>query len=360
MDDLVVLRGSGFLIVVAIVLIAVAAIALWGLAGGPLAAQVAFDLTLFIAVVLGYNLFAGTTGYLSFGHGMLYALGGYLGILAANAMASAGWLAGIVAIPVAGLATAMLAIAFMGPLMRVKGPYFAVASLALFLAAGSLVSVVPGLGGSVGLTAVPGVGLNTVTALVAALVLALLGIAGSVLVSKTLFGRRVLAIRDSEEAAASLGLNPALYRAAMLAASGFIVGAAGATYFLSYGGRGYVDPELAFDPRYNTLMVLAAIAGGLGSFTGVVTGAILVKLLDNFLAMYSPEIVAALGFNPSEAPLLVTITPYIVLGSLVALIAIAAPRGIYGLLEGVIERRFAKLVGKATEIVETQRGKEAG
>ncbi len=342
MDDLVVLPVRTRVLVALAVALAVVVAAAVSVAAGPLVEQVVFETLLFLAAVLGYNLFSGATGYLSFGHGALYAAGGYAAILVALALGAGSQAVALIA---GGLAAAALAVLVFGPLMRVRGPYFAVASLAVFVAAGAVASLIPGLGGSEGLAAPEGAGLGAGAALAAATLLVVAGVAASLLVASTRFGLRVLAVRDSEEAAQSLGLNPAVYRLAMLAVSGFIVGAAGATFFLSYGGRGYIDPELAFDPATNTGIVLAGIAGGLGSFTGVVIGALLVRLLESLLALYSGGIVALLGYNPAEAPLLVTIIPYLVLGVLVTSVALGAPRGIYGVIEEywpVLARRLRR------------------
>ncbi len=346
MDDLTGLPLKAALMVAGVATLFTIVLTLWGVTGGSLAEQVAYDIILFLAIVLGYNLFTGTTGYVSFGHGLFYALGGYAAILLA------GWLGGLASIPLAGLVNALLAVLVFGPLLRARGPYFSIASLALFLAVAGIVSVVPGLGGSEGLTAPRGAGLGGDTALLAAEAITLTAIAASLLVGTTVTGKRIIAIRDNEEAARALGVNPLPYRLAMLAISGFIVGAAGAIFFLSYGGRGYIDPVLAFDPHTNLLMVLAAVAGGIGTLSGVVIGSILVKVLDNILAMYSPALVSLLGAGQSEAPLLVTTLTYLTLGMLVAALALGAPRGIYGLLETTLYPRIARLtsLGRVFEV----------
>ncbi len=349
MDDLTALPARMAILVSGLAMLLVLALTVWGLAGGPVARQTAYDIVAFLAMVLGYNLFTGTTGYISFGHGLFYALGGYSAILLA------GSLGGVGAVIAAGLVNAVLAVILLGPLLRSKGPYFSIASLALFLAASGIVSVLPGLGGSEGLTAPPGAGLDTGTALLVSACIAVIAVLASLLVGATRVGKRVIAVRDNEEAARSLGLSPLPYRLAMLALSGFIVGSVGGAYFLSYGGRGYIDPELAFDPRTNVLMVLAAVAGGVGSLTGVLLGALVVKVLDNLLAMYSPTLVALLGANQSEAPVLVTTVTYSTLGLLVALIAVAAPRGIYGLLEPLLRARLSRIRGVSVEVEERSR-----
>ncbi len=329
-DDLVVLRGRARLLVVAVLSVFTVALAVAGYLGGAYTTVIVYEALLVLAAVLGYNLFSGATGYLSFAHGMLYGVGGYAAIIAAKLLYPALGPASIpLAIVAAGAVSALVAAATLGPLLRVRGAYFAVSSLALFLAAAALVSSIPGLGGSEGLNAPAGAGLSPGAALAAATLLALTAIAASYLMASTMVGRRVLAVRDSEEAAQSLGLNPVPYRLLALAASGFVVGAAGAIFFLAYGGRGHVEPELAFDPKTNTLLVLAALAGGLGSLTGCYAAALILFLLDSFLTANASAIGSLVGLSSIQ----VRAIPFLVFGGLVAALAIVSPRGLYGLFE---------------------------
>ncbi len=329
MDDLVVLEGRSRLLLVASLVAVTLAVAAAGYASGSYGVVVAYQALLLLAAILGYNLFSGSTGYISFGHGMLYGAGGYAAIALAGILYAAfGHGAAYIAALLAGLVASVLAVVSLGPLLRVRGAYFSISSLALFFAAAALVSSIPGLGGSEGLNAPSGASLSPLEALVASTVVVVAALLVYYALSSSRLGRVVLAVRDNEEAAQSLGYNPVPYRLAMLAASGFIVGVAGGIYFLAYG-TGYVDPSLAFDPKTNLLMVLASLAGGLGSLTGVYAMGLAFYFIDSAIVANIGVLAQLLYVSGAR----VRSIPFLVYGGLVALVALAAPRGLYGLLE---------------------------
>ena len=347
MDDLVTVgRGTRLKIVLTLVAVTVV-MALAGYASGSYGVVVAYQALLLLAAVLGYNLFSGATGYISFGHGMLYGVGGYAAIALTWLLYPAvGHIAAYIAALLAGVIASLLALVSFGPLMRVKGAYFSISSLALFFAAAALVSSIPGLGGSEGLNAPSGGSLSPLEALaVAAVIASLVPILYYALASSR-FGRIVLAIRDNEEAAQSLGFNPVPYRLAMLAISGFIVGLAGGIYFLSYG-TGYVDPTLAFDPRTNLLLVLSSLAGGLGSLTGVYAMGLAFYLIDSAIVANMDTLAQLLHVSGVR----VRAIPFLLYGGLVAAVALTAPRGLYGLVEEHLPavRRLVRLLGIRAE-----------
>ena len=339
MDDLVVMSGRRRLIVAAALILTSCIVAAIGAVTGAYGVVVAYQVLIMVAAVLGYNLFSGVTGYISFGHGMLYGIGGYAAVALASLLyPSLGHAASYIAIILAGIIATVFAVASFGPLLRVRGAYFSISSLALFFAAAALASSIPGLGGSAGLSAPSGAGLSPLEALIASLILVSLVILAYYALSSVRLGRVAIAVRDSEEAAQSLGFNPVPYRLAMLTLSGLIVGAAGGIYFLAYG-TGHVEPQLAFDPRTNLLMVLASLAGGLGSLTGAYIMGLVFRLIDSAVVAYMGVLGSLLGLGGVK----VRAIPFLVYGGLVALVALTAPRGLYGLIEGHAQR-LASLV----------------
>jgi ABC-type branched-subunit amino acid transport system ATPase component/ABC-type branched-subunit amino acid transport system permease subunit len=235
-----------------------------------------------IAIVgIGLNVLLGLTGQVSFGHVGFYALGAYtVAVLTSHAGWSfwPAWAAGALLGAAAG---GLLAL----PALRVKGPYLAMITIAFsFIVQHAIVEMPALTGGQNGIMGIPapsfgGLAPEQGIAMVAIVaVLVLLG--GYARLARGMWGAAMRAVKDSETAAESVGLNPLVIKTAAFAISAGLAGLAGGLFApLS----GFVTPD-TFSFMQSILFVLVVVIGGAGTVAGPIVGAIIVGVLPELLA----------------------------------------------------------------------------
>jgi branched-chain amino acid transport system permease protein len=232
--------------------------------------------TLLLAVLAqSWNIIGGFCGYPSFGNSTFYGLGSY-GV----AIAMAQWNLPFAVGMCLGAALAVIFAFLLGlPVLRLKGHYFAIATLALALAMTAIVSNVGIAGQNIGLVLPP---LNN-DLLFYELSLSLLVVATLAVfwLTKSRFGFGLIAIRENEEAAAVMGVNTTLYKILAFALSGLFTALAGGihAYWITF-----LDPDSAFDIGMNVKMIIMAVFGGPGSVLGPVLGAFVLSAISEVLA----------------------------------------------------------------------------
>ena len=268
-------------------------------------------------VGIGINILLGLTGQISLGHAGFYAIGAYVGAILTTTYEWSFWLALPLAGVVAGIAGMLLAI----PALRVRGPYLAMVTIAFGFVIEQGAAEWKGVtGGWNGIMFIPlpeVFGYTLIERDVALLVAVLTF--GSVALFARLnasdWGKAMRAVRDSELAARSLGLDPVMVRTAAFTVSAAITGVAGAI-FASL--TQFISPE-SFPFFQSILFLLVAIIGGIGTVLGPVVGALVVVLL--------PEFLSALA----EYRLLFV-------GVLLLVVLVATPRGVVGEIERRLRR----------------------
>lgn len=276
-------------------------------------------------VGIGLNVLLGLTGQISLGHVAFYAIGAYVvGILTIRTGLSF-WLALPLATLIAGIAGGLLAI----PALRVRGPYLAMVTIAFgFVVEQGAAEWSELTGGWNGLSGIPAPSLfgtemsergTTFLVLILTVTLVIL----YALLSASPWGRAMRALRDSEVASQSIGLDPMLIRATAFALSAAAAGLAGGA-FASISN--FISPE-SFPFFQSILFLLVVMIGGAERVMGPVAGAVVVVLL--------PE---ALSFLAQYRLLLV--------GLLLLLVLLLAPVGFVGLIGRFIS---AKPQGRAAE-----------
>jgi branched-chain amino acid transport system permease protein len=243
--------------------------------GSDVVVQFGITTLLLAALAQSWNIIGGFCGYSSFGNSTFYGLGSY-GV----AIAMVQW-----NLPFAvGMAFgAALAVAFaflLGvPVLRLKGHYFAIATLALALAMAAIVSNIPLAGQNIGLVLPP---LNN-DPLFYELSLALLAATTLTVfwLTRSRFGFGLIAIRENEEAAAVMGVNTTLYKILAFALSGFFTALAGGihAWWITF-----LDPESAFDISLNVKMIIMAVFGGPGTVFGPLLGAFVLSAISEVLS----------------------------------------------------------------------------
>jgi branched-chain amino acid transport system ATP-binding protein len=267
---------------------------------------------------IGLNILLGLTGQVSFGHVGFYAIGAYVVAILSTTAKLDFWITLPIAVALSGAVGALLAL----PALRVKGPYLAMITIAFGFVVENGASEWRGLtGGQNGIMGVP-----TIKAFGTALGergVALLAIAFCALLTygfwrlaKSQWGSAMRAVKDSETAAESVGLNPVAIKTLAFALSAACAGLAGALFApLS----GFVTPS-TFAFLQSILFVLVVIVGGAGTVSGPLVGAAIVVLL--------PEALAGLA----EYRLLF-------FGALMLVVLWLAPEGIVGEVQKWIRRR---------------------
>jgi branched-chain amino acid transport system permease protein len=240
--------------------------------------------TLILAVLAqGWNIIGGYTGYASFGNSTFFGLGAY-GVAIAMVQWNLPFWVGMIFGAVMAVAFAIL----LGiPVLRLKGHYFAIATLALAQVVAAIVSNIPLFGQNIGLVLPP---LNNDTMFyelaLALLVAATLTVAW---LTRSRFGFGLIAIRENEEGAAVMGVNTTLYKVMAFALSGLFSALAGGiqAYWITF-----LDPASAFDISLNVKMIIMAVFGGPGTIFGPVVGAFVLSAISEVL---SSEITSVAG-----------------------------------------------------------------
>jgi branched-chain amino acid transport system permease protein len=223
----------------------------------------------YLAIAQAWNVLAGFSGQVSLGSAAFVATGGYTSALVL-AHTGVSWPA---ALALAAVMSALLAALVSIPLLRLRGDYFAVGTLAISVAIQALLNNWPWAGGASGFTipvgSVPSGGnLFQVALLVAALAMSL-----AVFIRHSGFGLRLAAIRDNEAAAAGLGVAVRRHRVAAFVASSALIGMAGAVIAFQFIA---VSPDEIANLTWSLNAVLMAIVGGTGTVLGPVAGVVVV------------------------------------------------------------------------------------
>lgn len=231
---------------------------------------------------VGLNLLLGLTGQVSFGHVGFYAIGAYTVAILTGQAGWSFWAAWPVGALIAALLGGLLAL----PALRVKGPGLAMVTIAFgFIVEHGAVEWRALTGGQNGLMGIaqpslPGVeGGERALALIA---LAVLGVALAAYarIARGSWGAAMRAVRDSETAAASIGVNPLVVKTVGFAFSAALAGLAGGLFAPL---QGMVTPGM-FSFLQSILFVLVVMIGGAGTVAGPVAGAVVVGLLPELLS----------------------------------------------------------------------------
>lgn len=238
-----------------------------------------------VAMVLAsnLNLMIGYTGYVNFGSIVFFGLGGYIGIYLLTA---AHWPL-VAATIAAGCAVSLAALFFGLGILRLRGAYFALATIGINEAVMSFVSNFGPWGGATGLylphniyqsLGGPARALWTIYFLIVAVMG--LSLVLSLWIKNSKFGLGLFAIREDEDAAAVLGIVTPLYKSLVYSISGFLPAVVGVLFFFK---SGVIQPNQAFDLTLSTEAIVMMMLGGQGTVTGAALGAFLYQEFTGYL-----------------------------------------------------------------------------
>ena len=269
-------------------------------------------LFMYIALGSSWNIIGGYSGYASFGHGAFFGIGAYVTALMLIKFGYSPFITCILG----GLVAALFALIVGYPVLRLKGPYFSLATLCLGLAVPVVVINMPEAitGGATGLF----MPLMPVDIFVNRTIFyeTMLGLAiGATLISRWVlqskFGLGLNSIRENESTAETIGVNSTQLKILAFVLSAFLVGIIGGI-FAYY--RTYVHPATVFDSNLSIAIVLMALFGGAASWQGPVIGAAILVIIDQFL-------ISAFPGSPAEISRLVY-------GLILVLVIMFMPMGI--------------------------------
>jgi branched-chain amino acid transport system permease protein len=245
---------------------------------------------IFLSVIMGgsWNILGGYTGQYSVGHAAYFGAGAYTTMMLMQFREIPPWYGMF-----AGIAVAVLTGLIIGAIcFRLRGPYFVLASIAateiLRLSALNLKDFTNGAEGILATDIPPlQVGSFLITDFLTkvpfyyiGLVFALAIIAVTWLVQHSKLGYCFQAIREDQDAAHSLGINPNLYKNLSLAISAAFTSLAGSFYAVYIG---FVDPTTVLSLDMSVQIVLICIIGGIGTIYGPVVGALVLVPLSEAL-----------------------------------------------------------------------------
>ncbi len=288
-------------------------------------------MAIFVIVGLGMNILVGDTGQVSLGHAGFLAIGAYTTVLMMTELSAPFPLA----LLVGGVVTAGFGFLLGLPALRLQGPYLAIVTLGFGIAVTQIIGHSAFFGGHMGLV-VPDATLGPIP--LSGDISQYYVIVGTTLVlalcarnlSVTRVGRAFRAIRDSEIAAATMGVDVAYYKTLSFALSAAFAGIAGGLLALM---TGFISPGV-FTFLLSLMFLAMVVFGGLGSIPGAVLGSIVMGYLN--LEMDAFEELPLLGpaLESFSARFMSTAglpnVGWVVTGLLIVFTILLEPRGLHG------------------------------
>ena len=307
----------------------VAALVVWGLVvfllDDPTLRETSFTLLMYVGLASSLNILLGYTGYVSFGHIVFFGLGGYMGFYLVSVQEWSLYPAALVG----GVFGALVAALLGSAVLRLRGAYFALATIGVNEAARAFVNNFRPFGGATGLSldySVYSLYGGSMKALWLAFILvwliAIAVVVTSYLVKQSRFGLGLMAIREDEDAAMVMGVRAPRAKTWAFALSAFFPGIIGTFYFFKNGN---VEPHDAFRLHMSIETLVMIMLGGQGTVLGPILGALSYERLRGYLLIC--PIFKSLHLALSGVALL--------------LIVLFVPAGVVGWLR----QRFPKLRG---------------
>jgi branched-chain amino acid transport system permease protein len=295
---------------------------------------------MWVAIGTGWNLISGFTGQVLFGAAAFFGVGAYTAALLSSKLGLSAWWG----LPLGGLVSVAIAFPFGWICFRLRGPYFALATLALNEIFRHIATIWESLtDGMIGILVMQTF-ISKIPYYYVALGIAILSVVSVDLVMRSRWGYYFVSIREDQDAAESMGIDTLYYKMVSLALSAFLIGIAGALY-TNY--MGFIDPKVVFSLHDISIMaILVGIVGGVGTIYGPTVGA--------FIMVAVQEIFRTGGFGALHAidkatgwPFVAVLAKYISeahvlsFGVLVIIVILFLPNGIVGDWQ-LIKNKFVK------------------
>lgn len=265
-------------------LLAIAVLTFWPAVSGKAAnRESVFTILKAIALASSLNILLGYTGYVSFGHIVFYGFGGYVGLYLLTEQEWSLW----TAILAGGVSSGILAFLLGSAILRLRGAYFALATIGVNEAMKAFVNNFDLFGGPTGITlnfsvykAYGGAAQALQTSFYIGAGLALAAILLSFFVRTSKFGLGLLAIRENEDAAEVMGVFAPNAKTWAYVLSAIIPGMIGVLFFFKNGN---VEPHDAFPLHASIELLVMVMLGGQGTVLGPILGAFAYQGMRGFL-----------------------------------------------------------------------------
>ena len=300
--------ASKVTVVAAVLLFAVAAIAPFWL--GPGAMDRLTILFVYVILAAMWNALAGYAGLVSVGQQVFFGLGAYFTVKLAD-----GGVNPFVAMGLAGAIVAVIAVPLSFPMLRLRGGEFAIGMWVVAELAHLLVNLDPLVRGETGTSLIalnafdPVLRRNVIYWLALAALIGLLG--GLFFLLRSRVGAAIQAIRDNEEAAASVGVRVTPTKRLIFVLAAFGVGLAGALWLAT---ALTFQPKAFFSVQWTAYMIFMVLVGGIGTLEGAVLGALLFFFIETWFGSAGVWYLVGLGMTA-------------------LVFALLLPRGIWGAVE---------------------------
>lgn len=259
-----------------------------------------------VMLAVSLNLVTGFLGELSLGHAGFMSIGAYTGALISLNLGKTGILPEQVAFAAAVLCGGIVAAVFgflIGvPVLRLRGDYLAITTLAFGEIIKSVINSMKITNGAKGLNKIPLYSnYKNYTVVFILMVITVLAISN---LMRSRDGRAITAIRDNDIAAESIGIKISHYKVKAFAISAFFAGVAGVLYAHNVG---ILKPG-TFDYNKSIEILVIVVLGGMGSITGSVIAAVILTILPELLRgadnmrmlLYAIVLIAMMIFNNSR------------------------------------------------------------
>ena len=274
---------------------------------GPNAIRLLFISLVWITASVAWNILGGFAGQVSFGFAVFYGLGAYTTAISLNAGFDR-----LTSLVLAGIVGAITSFLIGLPTFRLRGPYFAIATIGVSEAVRVVMTNLAVTGGASGYRVSEKGAFNQNLHFYVALGLAAGALAISMWVRHSKFGLALISIREDEDAASDLGVNPYGAKLMAHALAAALTAAAGGVYA---GYAAFVHPNGVFGFDISVAILLMPIIGGVGTVWGPVIGAVVYGLVQEELIASFPQ------FH------------LLLYGGLLILIVLFEPSGVMGLFQ---------------------------
>lgn len=278
--------------------------------------EVVFTMLLSIILASSLNIIMGYTGYVSFGHVVFFGLGGYVSLYLIDRWHASLW----VAIIFGGLAAGILAFLLGKAILRLRGAYFALATIGINEAVKAFIKNFEPFGASTGISMqfsvyqdYGGAKEALWLAYYITIGLTLAAIVLSYMVKTSKFGLGLMAIREDEDAAEVMGVVTPNAKTWAFVLSAILPGMIGAVFYFKNSN---IEPADAFRLGFSIETLVMVMLGGFGTITGPILGAAGYQRLRGFLQI-----------NPLFKDIQLTVA-----GVLLLLIILFIPAGLVGWL----------------------------
>jgi branched-chain amino acid transport system permease protein len=252
---------------------------------------VSFSIQLLIYLVLAYswNLIGGYAGYTHFGQVSFFGIGAYVGSLLIFHWNVPWYLAALAA----GVAGAVTAVPLGGAMLRLKGPFFAIGMFGLVRVLEAFALGFDSIThGGTGIYLKPVSDLRPLYYFAAAVAAIMLLLTWKL--DNSRLGLKLLAIREDENAAESLGIPTTRLKVGTFVASAIAPAAMGTLYAVYLG---FIDPPTAFASNIELTTIAMVLLGGMGTVLGPLCGAVMLSVVNEVLWANYPQVyLACVGF----------------------------------------------------------------